>query len=67
MKKTVGTRLKELRSKKHLTQAEVARAIGISTSAIAMYERDERVPRDTVKVKLAEFFGKTVANIFFAG
>ena len=67
MKKTVGAKLKELRLKKHLTQAEVARAVGISTSAIAMYERDERIPRDTIKIKLANLFGKTVASIFFAG
>ena len=57
-------RLIELRGNR--TQAEVARALGISISAISMYEQGERVPRDEIKRKIAQYYGKTVGEIFFA-
>lgn len=47
------------------TREEVANAIGVSKSAIAMYEKGERVPRDPIKLKIAEYYGKTVQDIFF--
>lgn len=58
-----GTRLRELRGKK--TIEEVAKSIGISRSALTMYESEERAPRDGIKVKIAKFYGKTVQEIFF--
>lgn len=61
---SIGQKLRELRGKK--TRENVANAVGVSVSAIAMYERDERVPSDKVKVRIAEYFGKSVASIFFA-
>lgn len=64
--KTTGEKLRELREKKNLTQSEVAKAVGLSVSAIAMYELDERTPSDKIKVKLSNFFGKSVSYIFFA-
>ena len=45
---------------------EVANAIGVSKSAIAMYEAGERVPRDPLKLKIANYYNKTVEEIFFA-
>lgn len=62
-KKSIGNILRELRGNK--SRAEVANAVGVSTSAIAMYERGERIPRDDVKVRFAEYFKKPVAYIFF--
>lgn len=47
------------------TQDEVAKKLGITKSAWAMYERGERVPRDEIKVKIAAYFCKTVQEIFF--
>ena len=47
------------------TQDEVAKAVGISTSAYAMYERGERVPRDRIKVKIAKYYKRSVQFIFF--
>lgn len=61
--KKIGKRLKELRGER--SQEEVATAIGISVSAVTMYENGERVPRDDVKVKLAIFFNTTVQALFF--
>lgn len=61
---SVGAKLRELRGEK--TQEQVANAIGITKSAYAMYERDERVPRDEVKKKIANFYHTTVGTLFFA-
>ena len=37
-------RLKELRIRAGLSQADLAKAIGLSKSAVSMYERGERFP-----------------------
>lgn len=62
--KSVGEKLVNLRAEK--TQREVAEAVGISTSALAMYESGQRIPRDEVKVRLARYFGASIEEIFFA-
>ncbi len=59
----IGIRLIKLRGEK--SQTEVAKALGISDSALSMYERGARIPRDSVKVKIAKYYGKTVQSIFF--
>lgn len=60
----IGKRLVALRGSR--TQEEVANAVGVSLSAIGMYERGERVPRDEVKARLAAYYKRTVQAIFFA-
>ena len=47
------------------TQTEVAKVVGISESALAMYESGKRVPRDEVKEALAGYYGMTVGFLFF--
>lgn len=59
----VAERLQKLRGKR--SRDEVAKAIGVSVSAIAMYENGERIPRDGIKLKLAEYYQKSVQEIFF--
>lgn len=59
-----GKNLRKLRGDK--TQDEIAQDIGITKSSWAMYEREERVPRDEVKIQIAKHFGMTVQEIFFA-
>ena len=61
---SAGTKLRALRGNK--TQKEVAIDLGITKSALAMYERDQRIPRDEVKVKIAAYYGETVQTIFFS-
>ena len=58
-----GSKLRELRGSR--SQEEMANEIGITKSSWAMYEHNERIPRDEVKVKIANYFGKTVQEIFF--
>lgn len=43
----------------------VAEDLDISLSALNMYIRGERIPRDEIKLKIAKYFGKTVDEIFF--
>jgi transcriptional regulator with XRE-family HTH domain len=60
---TIGEKLTELRGAR--TREQVARDTGLSLSAIAMYELDQRVPRDRIKIILAKYYGQTVGSIFF--
>lgn len=61
---TIGERLVALRGSR--TQEEVANALGVSVSAIGMYERGERIPRDEIKIKIAKYYKKSIQSIFFA-
>lgn len=60
---TTAEKLKNARGEK--SREEVAKAIGVTVSALSMYERGERVPRDEVKVKLARLYNRTVQDLFF--
>lgn len=60
----IGHRLVELRGNR--TQEQVANAVGISVSALSMYECGERIPRDPIKIALAKYYKKSVQSIFFS-
>lgn len=62
-KTKIAETLKKLRGKK--TQEEVSKALNLSVSAISMYEQGNRIPRDEIKVRIAEYYGKSVKYIFF--
>ena len=62
-KEEIGKRLREKRGA--ISQAEVAQAIGVTPMAISLYESGERIPRDEVKIRLAQYYGCTVDSIFF--
>lgn len=59
----IGYKLRELRGKRQ--REEVAVAIGVTAQAIANYEAGVRIPSDDIKVKLADYYGRTVQEIFF--
>ena len=61
---TIGKRLILLRG--NVPQKDVAAAVGISVTALSMYETGNRIPRDEIKIKLAQHYGRTVEEIFFA-
>ena len=50
-------RLAALRPQRKLTQAELARALGISKSAVSMYERGNREPEFDLLQAMADLFG----------
>ncbi len=47
------------------TQEEVARDLGISKSALCMYESGKRVPRDPLKARIAKYYKRSIVFIFF--
>lgn len=59
----IGKRLVELRGNR--SQDIVAKACGISVSALSMYEQGNRIPRDEIKLKLSEYYRTSVQDLFF--
>lgn len=59
----IAARLVALRGNK--SRESVARAIGVSVSALAMYETGARIPRDETKKRIAEYYERSVGEIFF--
>lgn len=55
--------LRKLRGNK--PRSDVAKAVGISERALQSYELGQRVPSDRVKIKLAEYYKRSVQHIFF--
>ena len=60
---TSGEKLRNLRGEK--SQRKVAEELGVSFSSYVKYERNERVPRDDIKKKIAKYFKTSVQDIFF--
>ena len=52
----LGDRIKEERKKLNLTREDLAKKIGVSYSAIAMYEQGNREPSNELAFKLCEIF-----------
>ncbi len=59
----IAKRLIELRGEN--TREWLADKLGLSVSAIKMYESGSRIPKDDIKIRIANLFGKTVQEIFF--
>lgn len=62
---SIGTKLRALRAAKKKSQQQVADEVNITKSALAMYEKDKRIPRDEIKVRIANYYGESVQSIFF--
>lgn len=60
---TIAEKLVAARGEK--SREEIAKAVGISASAVSMYETGARIPRDEIKVRLADYFGVSVQALFF--
>ena len=65
-RKEIGFRLRRLRWAKDVSSAVVSERLGISRSALQMYEAGKRLPKDDIKVLLAEFYGMSVEDLFFS-
>lgn len=55
----LGARIAALRKEKRLSQAELADKLGISPSAVGMYEQGRREPCGALLVNMAKEFGVT--------
>ena len=57
--KTIGSRIKEMREEAGLTQAELAKEIGVLRATINQWENETRDLKTAYTVKLANYFGVT--------
>lgn len=64
--KEIGLMLATMRQEKGKTTAEAARDLGITTSALSNYENGIRIPRDTIKIRIANYYNRPIASIFYA-
>ena len=58
--------LKDLRKNSNLTQAEVAKKVGLTSKFISDMEMGRRNPSDKSKEKLAKVYNVTPTDIFVA-
>ena len=61
----IGKRLQTLRTERGLTETALAKELGVSQSAITMYESGRRIPRDEIKIKIAAYFARPIESIFY--
>ncbi|MCL2619503.1 MAG: helix-turn-helix domain-containing protein [Defluviitaleaceae bacterium] len=61
----IGERLKEVRTKKGITQKELSTILCVQESAISQYETNRSDPSDKIKVGIAKHFG--VSLDYFMG
>lgn len=63
-KGTVFNKVFELRTKRELTQEDVARAISVTRQTVIAIEKGNYVPSVLLAIKLAKLFGVPVEDIF---
>ena len=54
-----GTRLKELRERKRLTQSQLAEVLDVSQQAVGKWELEKASPDDKTLIRIANYFGVT--------
>lgn len=59
-----GAMIKELREKKHMTQAELAEKLSLSDKTISKWETAKGYPDITLLEPLAKVFGVSIAELF---
>lgn len=57
---TIGSRIKELRLSKELTQEEFGRIFGIVKSTVSLYENNNSTPNDQIKKEICKYFNVTL-------
>lgn len=62
-KEIVASRLIKLRG--NISREKVCSDLEISFSALQSYELGLKIPKDETKIKLAEYYGVKVQDIFF--
>lgn len=64
--KSFGEKLKRLRRDAKLKIERVAADTGISVRALRTYEQGANAPKDDAKIILCDYYGVSVADIFFS-
>lgn len=60
---TIADRLKEARG--DIPRKKVCEDLGLATSTLMMYETGKRIPRDDIKLKLANYYHKPIGELFY--
>ncbi len=61
--KQTGEKIKKLRISAGLTQSQLAKKLGVSTSTVGMYEQGRRKPDGTMLIKLCDVFSVTADSL----
>lgn len=61
----IGAKIRTMRISRDMTQEQLADAIGLSPSAVAMYEAGKRRPKDDVAEALADIFNVPKWSIYY--
>ncbi len=56
----IGERLQELRKDKNISQAELAKLLGVSHYTVSSYECNRSDPDDNSKIKIAKLFNISI-------
>lgn len=59
-----GDILKQLRKREHMTQGDLAKALKISRSTIAMYETDVRNPDHELMIRISQLFNVSMDYLY---
>jgi transcriptional regulator with XRE-family HTH domain len=59
----IGETIKKLRTDKNYTQKDLAKILGISASAVGMYEQGRREPDNAILIKMSHVFEVSVDEI----
>lgn len=60
MKYELAENIKKLRTQKRLTQTELGKRVGVTTSTIASYETQNRLPSIAALIKLSSVFNVSI-------
>ncbi len=61
------TELKKIRDRHGISQEAISQALGVSRSAVAMWETSEAYPRGKTLARLADFLGCTIDELYGRG
>lgn len=61
----IGAKIKELREGLSISRESFCETVGISLSALSMYETGQRIPRDEIKLKIARQLNTSIEALFF--
>lgn len=59
----IAERLKLLRKQKHISQVDLARALGVASGTVGMWETNRRDPDISTLRKIADYFGVGVNEL----
>ena len=61
----IGQRIRSLREELGISREQFCNEVGITLSAVSMYENGQRIPRDEIKVKIARVLKTSIEALFF--